>query len=52
VGSGRVFGVSAVGGSVGVCEAVDDDVAQPVSRMVAIHKKYILFIFISMGKYT
>jgi hypothetical protein len=50
VGSGRVFGVSAVDGRVGV--GVDDDAAQPVSRTVRINITESLSIFNSINKYT
>jgi hypothetical protein len=50
VGSGKVPGVSTVGGRVGV--EVDDDAAQPVNRRTAIHEINVLFIFISVHKYT
>src|SRR5688500_11884554 len=52
VGSGNGFGVCSVGmvGSVGV--GVNENTAQPVSRIVTINKKHILFIVISMKKYT
>jgi hypothetical protein len=42
VGSGRVVGVSAVGGRVGV--EVDDDAAQPVNRVATSMTTHILFI--------
>jgi hypothetical protein len=50
VGSSTVLGVSAVGGRVGV--GVGVDVAQLASRMARIPRKYILFIIVSMDKYT
>jgi hypothetical protein len=52
LGSGSGFGVSAVGGRVGVGEAVDDELTQLVSRNAATNKAYILFIVISVDKYT
>jgi hypothetical protein len=50
VGSSSVLGVSAVGGRVGVGVGVDDNVAQPLSRSIAINENDIL-IMISMNKY-
>jgi hypothetical protein len=45
-----VLDVSAVGGRVGV--GAGDKVAQLASRTAMIPKKYILFIILSMSKYT
>lgn len=51
-GSGNGLGVSPVGMNGGVGVGVKDSAAQPVSRMVPISKRHILFIVISMSKYT
>jgi hypothetical protein len=50
LGSGNGLGVSAVARRVGV--GVNDDSAQPLSRIAAIRKAYIRFIIISTRKYT
>jgi hypothetical protein len=51
VGSSTVFCVSTGGGGK-VAVGVDEDAAQPDTRMAAIHTRNILFIFISANKYT
>jgi hypothetical protein len=46
-----VAGVSAVGGRLAVGVGVDDNAAQPASRIVAINAKDILIIVFSRNKY-